>query len=202
MLGATGDMVWFNVCLSMFERRPLFDALLLPAIENPTVAAIRFVLDESQRPKWELNPSPKVIACGGADKVTAPGWSRLKEDVSFILADTRSHGASECLLGFWREPFMSRQVGRDVPRYIFHVTGHSDLVERLAELDREHRFSRWVHPAARWEISRGADQKTRPASRRGREDLGRNSLPNGQDPRARGAGSVGIARGSRPRLRR
>ena len=28
---AKGDMVWFNVCLSMFERQPLFDALLRPA---------------------------------------------------------------------------------------------------------------------------------------------------------------------------
>jgi len=32
-------------------------------------------------------------------------------------------------------------VGRDVPRYIFHVTGHSELIERLGELDREHRLS-------------------------------------------------------------
>ena len=37
---------------------------------------------------------------------------------------------------------MSRHVGRDVPRYIFHVTGHSELVERLADVDREHRLSR------------------------------------------------------------
>ena len=37
---------------------------------------------------------------------------------------------------------MSRHVGRDVPRYIFHVTGHAELVERLADVDREHRLSR------------------------------------------------------------
>ena len=36
---------------------------------------------------------------------------------------------------------MARGVGRDVPRYIFHVTGHSELVERLAELGRGHRLS-------------------------------------------------------------
>lgn len=34
----------------------------------------------------------------------------------------------------------SRRVGRDVPRYICHVTGHSELIERLVELDREHRL--------------------------------------------------------------
>ncbi len=36
---------------------------------------------------------------------------------------------------------MARGVGRDVPRYIFHVTGHSELIERLVELDRQHRLS-------------------------------------------------------------
>ena len=138
---AKGDMVWFNVCLSMFERQPLFDALLLPAIQNPSVTAITFVLDERQRPKWERDVWPKVSACGGAGKVAQPMWSSLPEDVSFILADTQASGATECLLSFWGEPFMSRRVGRDVPRYIFHVTGHSELIERLVELDREHRLS-------------------------------------------------------------
>ena len=139
--GARGDMVWFNVCLSMFARQPLFDALLLPAIENPSVAAITFVLDERQREKWERDVRPKVSACGGADKVAPPVWASLPEDVSFILADSQASGATECLLSFWGEPFMSRRVGRDVPRYIFHVTGPSELIERLVELDREHRLS-------------------------------------------------------------
>jgi len=139
--GARGDMVWFNVCLSMFERQPLFDALLLPAIENPSVSAITFVLDQRQRPQWERDVWPKVLACGGAAKVAEPVWSSLPEDVSFILADTLAGGTTECLLSFWGAPFMSRRVGRDVPRYIFHVTGHSELIERLAELGREHRLS-------------------------------------------------------------
>ena len=138
---ASGDMVWFNVCLSMFERQPLFDALLLPAIENPSVTAITFVLDERQRPQWERDVWPKVSACGGDGKVAEPVWSSLPEDVSFILADTLTTGTTECLLSFWGEPFMSRRVGRDVPRYIFHVTGHSELIERLVELGREHRLA-------------------------------------------------------------
>lgn len=45
------SMIWFNVCLSMFERQPLIDALLCPAVENPSVTAI---------PEWERNVSPKV----------------------------------------------------------------------------------------------------------------------------------------------
>ncbi|MCY4507782.1 MAG: hypothetical protein OXG35_12610 [Acidobacteria bacterium] len=138
---AKGDMVWFNVCLSMFERQPLFDALLRPAIENPAVTAVTFVLDRGQRPRWERDVRPKVAACTSAGKVAEPVWTSLPEDVSFILADTLGSGATECLLSFWGEPFMARGVGRDVPRYIFHVTGHSELIERLVELDREHRLS-------------------------------------------------------------
>ena len=139
---ARGDMVWFNVCLSMFERQPLFDALLRPAIENPAVTAVTFVLDAGQRPRWERDVRPKVAACNGAGKVAEPVWTSLPEAVSFILADTLGTGGTECLLSFWGEPFMARGVGRDVPRYIFHVTGHSELIERLVELDREHRLAR------------------------------------------------------------
>lgn len=139
---ASGDMVWFNVCLSMFERQPLFDALLRPAIENSSVTGISFVLDERQRARWDRDVWPKVVKCNGFEKVTEPKWSSLKEDVSFILAQARSSASPECLLSFWGEPFMARHVGHDVPRYIFHVTGHSELIERLVELDREHRLTR------------------------------------------------------------
>lgn len=138
---AAGEMIWFNVCLSMFVRQTLFDALLLPAIENPSVTAISFVLDKRQQTQWERDVWPKVVACNGTEKVSAPTWTSLDEDVSFILADILSTGTTQCLLSFWGEPFMARHVGRDVPRYIFHVTGHSELIERLAELDREHRLS-------------------------------------------------------------
>ena len=31
---APGELVWINVCLSMFERQPLFDALSRTTIEN------------------------------------------------------------------------------------------------------------------------------------------------------------------------
>ena len=138
---AQGDMVWFNVCLSMFKPQPLFDTLLLPAIENPRVTSIAFVLDERQKPLWDTDVWPKVVACGGTQKFQAPRWRHLEEDLSFILAEAAPTGSTECLLSFWGEPFMSRQVGRDVPRYIFHIKGHSELIGRLVELDREHRLS-------------------------------------------------------------
>ena len=139
--GAQGDMVWFNVCLLMFKPQPLFDTLLLPAIENPLVTSIAFVLDERQKPLWDTEVWPKVIACGGTQKFRGPRWRPLAEDLSFILAETAPTGRTECLLSFWGEPFMSRQVGRDVPRFIFHVKGHSELIAQLVELDREHRLS-------------------------------------------------------------
>jgi len=42
--GARGEMVWFNVCLLMFIPQSLFDALLLPALTNPRVTSIQFIL--------------------------------------------------------------------------------------------------------------------------------------------------------------
>ena len=123
--GAKGDMVWFNVCLSMFERQPLFDALLLPAIENPSVTAITFVLDERQRPKWEREVWPKVLTCGGAGKVTEPVWSSIPEDVSFILADTVAGGTTECLLKLLGRTL---HVAQRRPRYpTLHLPRHRAL---------------------------------------------------------------------------
>lgn len=46
---AHGDMIWFNVCLLMFVPQNLFDTLLRPAIENPEVTSVQFILDESER---------------------------------------------------------------------------------------------------------------------------------------------------------
>jgi len=42
-------------------------------------------------------------------------------------------------LSFWGEPFMARTAGVDVPRYIFHVQAHSELIGRLVELERRYR---------------------------------------------------------------
>ncbi|MCC6237304.1 MAG: hypothetical protein IT299_07000 [Dehalococcoidia bacterium] len=137
---ARGEMVWFNVCLSMFEPQALFDVLLRPAIENPRVSAVRFVLDEGERERWEAIVLPKVAVCEGAASVAEPIWTTLDESVSCILADTDAGGV-EALLSFWGEPFMARSAGRDVPRYIFHVQRHSELIGRLRELERNYRLA-------------------------------------------------------------
>lgn len=137
---AQGEMIWFNVCLSMFEPQSLFDALLRPAVENPRVSSIRFILDESERERWEGVVLPKVAQCSGAASVVEPVWAALTEEaVSCILAETEADEV-EALLSFWGEPFMARSPGRDVPRYIFHVQRHSELIGRLRELERGYRL--------------------------------------------------------------
>lgn len=136
-----GDMVWFHVCLLMFKPQSLFDALLRPAVENPMVKSIQFVLDAEQRELWESAVVPKLRECRGQDKVKPPVWTSIRENVSVILSDVESPGKTECLVSFWGEPFMARTVGHDVPRYIFHVQSHSELVGRLVDLARSYRVA-------------------------------------------------------------
>ncbi|MGE0599296.1 MAG: hypothetical protein AB7J35_07365 [Dehalococcoidia bacterium] len=137
--GAHGEMTWFNVCLLMFRPQELFDALLAPALVNPRVSSVQFVLDESEREAWETQVLPKAAQTGNAHKLREPRWVSLKhEAVSFILADT-GDGTTEAHLSFWGEPFMARQPGFDIPRYIFHVQPHSELVGQLIEMERRYR---------------------------------------------------------------
>lgn len=129
-----GDTIWFNVCLSMYKPQPLFDALLRPAVDNPLVTSIQFILDESQKELWQQVIQPKLAACGDSAKVREPRWCNLSKTVSFILADNQLSGGSEALLSFWGEPFMAQTTERDVPRFIFHVQRHSELLPHLVEL--------------------------------------------------------------------
>lgn len=129
-----GDTIWFNVCLSMYKPQPLFDVLLRPAVDNPLVTSIQFILDESQKELWQQVIQPKLAACGDSTKVREPHWCTLSKTVSFILADNQLSGGSEALLSFWGEPFMAQTTERDVPRFIFHVQRHSELLPHLMEL--------------------------------------------------------------------
>jgi hypothetical protein len=131
-----GDTIWFNICLSMYRPQPLFDALLKPAVENPTVTSIEFVLDESQKELWQHVVQPKIACCVGHEKVREPRWRQLKKNVSFILADSHLSDGTEALLSFWGEPFMAETSERQVPRFIFHVQKHSELLPHLVELER------------------------------------------------------------------
>ncbi len=131
-----GDTIWFNVCLSMYKPMPLFDALLRPAVENPLVTSIQFILDESQKELWHTVIQPRIASCAGHSKVREPHWCNLSKNISFILADNQQSGGVEALLSFWGEPFMAQSTGKDLPRYIFHVHKHSELLPHLVELER------------------------------------------------------------------
>jgi hypothetical protein len=124
----------------MFRTDDVFDLMLRPAMENPQVTAIRFVAKESEKPLWEQHILPKLKHCPNWQKVEEPRWCQLPETVSFILADMNQDGRTEALLSFWGEPFMARTTAQQVPRYIFRVQSHSDLVARLVELERQHRI--------------------------------------------------------------
>ena len=137
---AQGDMLWFNVCLLMFQPQWLFDLMLKPAIVNRDVTSITFILDPNQRSIWESSVLPKIQATPGAQKVQEPHWVPIDEMVSLILSKTHSSDGMECLLSFWGAPFMSNDTGRDVPRYVFLVHSHSDLVTHLSELARRYRL--------------------------------------------------------------
>jgi hypothetical protein len=131
----SGPTIWFNVCLSMYKLQPLFDALLRPAVDNPMVTSIQFVLDE-RRDSWQQVIQPRIAACAGNAKVREPRWYSLSKSVSFILADNQLSRGTEALLSFWGEPFMAQTTERDVPRFIFHVQKNSELLPHLVELER------------------------------------------------------------------
>ncbi len=128
-----GDVICFNVCLSMYKTQPLFDALLRPAIENTMVRSIHFVLDEGQRELW-AEVHAKIADCAGHERVSEPHWCKLSKSLSFILADSRQSGGAEALLSFWGEPFMSQSTGSGMPRYIFHIQKGSELLTHLVDL--------------------------------------------------------------------
>jgi hypothetical protein len=131
-----GDVTLFNVCLSMYRTKALFDMLLGPIINNPHVSSIEFVLDTSQKEIWNTEIRPILTDSINAKKVKEPRWCSLQKNLSFILSDTQQHGATEALLSFWGEPFMSQSTAQNVPRYILHVQAHSELMTQLIELDR------------------------------------------------------------------
>lgn len=134
----SGDTIWFNVCLTMYRPQPLFDSLLRPAVENPLVSSIQFILDEGQRDLWQQFIQPQIAACSGNAKVREPRWCNLTKTLSFIVADSQLSGGMEALLSFWGEPFMAQSTERDVPRFIFHVQRNSDLLPHLVELERSY----------------------------------------------------------------
>ncbi|WP_188055643.1 hypothetical protein [Oryzomonas rubra] len=133
---ARNNMLWFHVCPVMLKRQILFDALLKTAIENPAVKSIQFILDSSGREMWEGEVMPKIKCCPNQSKVRETIWTSISGGVSAIISDLDKEGKTECLLSFWGEPFMARTPSHNVPRYVFQVQSHSELVGRMVEVVR------------------------------------------------------------------
>jgi hypothetical protein len=73
----------------------------------------------------------------GATKLRSPRYVHLEENISFILAENAA-GAAEAHVSFWGEPFMARQPGHDIPRYVLYVRSSSPLIGGLEELERSY----------------------------------------------------------------
>ena len=130
-----GEVVWYNVCLRMYKAQQPFNIMLRPFIENPLVTSVRFVLNSSEKERWQSDVLPKIKACSGRIKVEEPFWSDLKDNISFVIAET-GEGKAEALVSFWGEPFMALGTDKNVPRYVLHVSSNSDLIARLKEKER------------------------------------------------------------------
>ena len=135
-----GETIWYNVCLSMYRTPMLFDALLRPAIENPAISSILFILDDRQIDVWNTTILPQIRNCPGGKKVLDPCWRSLDKNISFILADSHASDGAEALLSFWGEPFMAEATEHPVPRFVFHVSKHAELIPHLIELSRSRRL--------------------------------------------------------------
>lgn len=131
-----GEVVWYNVCLRMYKAQQPFNIMLRPFIENPAVSSIRFVLDSEEKQRWQSDVLPKINATSGYTKVEEPYWCNLKDNISFVIAETGEEGQSEALVSFWGEPFMAIGTDKNVPRYVLYVNSSSELIARLKEKER------------------------------------------------------------------
>jgi hypothetical protein len=131
-----GEVVWYNVCLRMYKAQQPFNIMLRPFIENPAVSSVRFVLDSDEKERWQSDVLPKINATSGYTKVEEPYWCHLKDNISFVIAETGEEGQSEALVSFWGEPFMAIGTDKNVPRYVLYVNSNSELIARLKEKER------------------------------------------------------------------
>ena len=112
--------------------------LLAPALDNPGVTGVQFVLAPGEQGRWQSAILSKVSQGHRAAKLRTPRWVELEENISFILAQNQG-GNVEAHVSFWGEPFMARRRGQDIPRYVLHVQEQSPLINGLIELERSYR---------------------------------------------------------------
>ena len=136
---ARGDLIWFNLCLLMLSRRETFDILVRPALENPDISSLQFILDESQRDRWETTVEPLLAEATDGTTSIEVYWRRIDESIAFIHTASESEH-SNALISFWGEPFMAETLERGVTRYVLHAKEHSELIPHLRDLARRYRL--------------------------------------------------------------
>lgn len=132
----TGDVTWYNVCPRMFRRPEIFSATLAHLIDNPEVTAVHVLGDLRERQAWDRDVAPKLRAKDVESKVRSPMWGALSPAVSFIVGERQGIKRAQALLAIMDEPFASQGKGPSVPRYLFRVQNHSDILTAMAELAR------------------------------------------------------------------
>ena len=135
---AQGDLIWFNLCLLMLSRRETFDILVRPALENPDVSSLQFILDESQRERWESTVEPILAETTDGTTSIDVYWRQIEENIAFI--HTASGSEADALISFWGEPFMAETLERGVTRYILHAKKHSELIPHLRDMAQRYRL--------------------------------------------------------------
>lgn len=136
---AQGELIWFNLCLLMLSRQETFDVLIQPAIDNPELSSLQFVLDESQREQWETTVEPLLVERTDGETAVDVHWCQIDESIAFIHTGSESERPN-ALISFWGEPFMAETLERDVTRYILHAKEHSELIPHLRDLARRYRL--------------------------------------------------------------
>ncbi len=131
-----GEVRWFNACCRMFRRQEVFDATLLPFLENPNVTAVHLLCREEERQAWATDLLPKLKKCAHGHKLRPPMWGRIDTRVSFILGDVDGDGRNEAMLSILEEPFATANQGPPVPRFLIRAFAHCDLIALLEDMAR------------------------------------------------------------------
>lgn len=131
-----GEVRWFNTCCRMFRRQEVFDATLRPFLENRNVTAVHLLCRPDERQFWVTDVLPKLKKCDCGDKVRPPLWGPISTNVSFVLGDVDGDGKDEAMLTIIEEPFASSNQGPAVPRFLFRVFSHCDLIASLEDMSR------------------------------------------------------------------
>lgn len=131
-----GHVTWHNACCRMFHRREMFESTLGLLLGNPEITTIEMLCDERERDAWDSDVATKVGRHGGAAKLTQPLFGRISSSVSFIIGEHREYERPQALMAIMDEPFASRGEGVSVPRYLFRIQNHSDILTALADVAR------------------------------------------------------------------